>query len=109
MRLLLTVLSRLLSLQVLLSVLLCLTLFFTSTLPAMAAKSAPDKGVVQLDEITEKTEEATKLPPESINSIDKPAAGGPNEIQEQADRDKMKRSTDTELPVIKEIKKALDK
>ena len=102
-------LFRLLPLRMLLSTLLFITLFFTSALPAMAAKSSPDKGVVQLDEITKKTEEATKLPPESINPIDEAAEAGPNEIQGTADRDKMIRSNDTELPMIKEIKKALDK
>jgi len=109
MRQFLAFLSRLFPLQMLLSALLLVTLFFASALPALAAKSAPDEGTVQLDEITQKTEDAAKTPAMSLNPIDESAEGGPNEIQGKADRDKMIQSKDTELPVIKEAKKVLQK
>lgn len=104
-----TFLSRLLPLRMLLSALLLVTLFFTTALPAMASKSALDKGIVQLDEITQKTEAAAKTSPMSLNPIDKAAEPGPNEIQGQGDRDKMISSKNTELPVVKDAKKALKK
>jgi Tfp pilus assembly protein FimT len=91
----------------LLSALLLITIFFTIALPAMASQSALDKGTVQLDEITQKTEAAAKTPAMSLNPIDKTAEAGPNEIQGKADRNKMIRSKDTELPVIKQAKKTL--
>ncbi len=100
-------LSRLLPMQMLLSTLLFITLFFTSALPAMATSNAPDKGAVQLDEITQRSEEVADSTAMSINPLDKPAEGGLNEVQGNADRDKMIRSNDTELPVVKQVKKAL--
>lgn len=107
MKYFLAFLSRLFPIQMLLSALLFITLFFSSVLPAMAAKSAPDSGVVQLDKITEKTEAAAKTPAMSLNPIDQPTPEGPNEIQGKADRNKMVRSDETELPVIKQVKEAL--
>ena len=107
MRQFFTFLSRLFPIRILLSGLLLITLFFTTALPAMASKSALDKGTVQLDEITQKTEAAAKTPAMSLNPIDEAAEAGPNEIQGKGDRNKMIRSKDTELPVVKQAKKAL--
>lgn len=109
MRHFLAFLSRLVPIQILLSTLLLITLFFGTVLPAIASQSALDKGTVQLDEITQKTEAAAKTPAMSLNPIDETAEAGPNEIQGKADRKKMIRSKDTELPVVKEVKKALKK
>lgn len=66
-------LFRLFSMRMLLSVLLFITLFFTSALPAMAARSAPSEGTVQLDEITQRSEDTAATPAKSINPLDKPA------------------------------------
>lgn len=100
-------LSRLLPMQMLLSTLLVITLFFTSALPAMAAQNTSDKGEAQLDKITQRTEDAAVTPAMLLNPIDKDTKEGPNEIQGTADRDKMISSDDTELPVIKQVREAL--
>ena len=102
-------LSRLRPKQMLLSTLLVITLLFASALPAMAAKSMPSKGIEQLDEITQRSESIADTPAMSINPIDKPPEGGINEVQGTADSDKMIRSKNTELPVVKQAKKALKK
>ena len=104
-----TFLSHLLSMRALLSVLLFITLFFTSALPAMAARSAPNEGTVQLDEITQKSEDTAVTPAMSINPLDKPPEGGINEVQGEADRDKMINSKNTKLPVVKQVEKVLKK
>ena len=44
-----------------------------------------------------------------MNPIEKPAEGGLNEVQGTADRDKMYRSKDTKLPVVKQVEEALKK
>jgi hypothetical protein len=104
-----TFLSHLLPMRMLLSALLFITLFFASALPSMAARSAPDEGMVQLDEITQRSEAAADTPAMSLNPIDEPTEGGPNEVQGTADRDKMIRSKDTKLPVVKQAEKTLKK
>ena len=102
-------LSHLLPIRMLLSTLLLITLFFTSALPAMAARITPNEGTVQLDEITQASKDTAATPSALINPLDQSAEGGINEVQGNADRDKMLHSEDTELPVVSQIKKALKK
>lgn len=103
-------LSHLRPVQMLLSALLCAVLFFASSFPALAGKSAPTKGTVQLDKIEQKTQEAIDSPATSLKTIEERSKGSLNEVQGgAADRDKMIRSNDTELPVVKQAEKALDK
>lgn len=102
-------LSHLRSLQILLSILLSAVLFFASGSPALAGKSAPTKGTVQLDKIEQKTQESIDSPPMSLEEVEKRSKGGLNEIQGNADQDKMIHSDNPTLPVVKQIEKAIEK
>ena len=104
------VFSHLRPVRVLLSIVFSILLIFSSSFPALAAKSSPlTKGTVQLDKIEQKTQEAIDSPTTSLKEIEKKGEGGINEIQGSADRDKMIRSKGTELPIVKQTEKALDK
>jgi hypothetical protein len=109
MKRILDLLSRLNPLRILLSFSLLAMLIFSSASPALAARSNPDQGTVQLDQITQKSEETADTPAELMNPIEKPPEGGLNEVQGTADRDKMYRSKDTRLPVVKQVEEALKK
>jgi hypothetical protein len=109
MKYLSTLLSHLRPMQMLLSILLLATLFFSSGFPALAGKSSPTKGTVQLDKIEQKTQKAVDSPPMSLQTIQERSEGGLNEVQGHADRNKMIRSNDTELPMVKQAEKALQK
>ena len=91
----------------LLSTLLVTVLFFTSGFPALAAKSMPTKGTVQLNKIEAKTQEAIDSPAMMACEIAERAKGGLNEVQGSADRNKMYRSNDKEIPAVKQAKKAI--
>lgn len=93
----------------LLSTLLVTVLFFSSGFSALAAKSMPTKGTVQLNKIEAKTQEAIDSPAMTAGEIAERAKGGLNEIQGSADKNKMYRSNDEELPVIKQAEKAIQK
>ena len=87
---------------------------FSNSVPALAAKaSSLTKGTVQLDKIEQKTQEAIDSPITSLEAnqkdIQKKDDGGLNLIQGSADRGKMIRSKGTELPIVKQTEKALDK
>ena len=102
--------SHLRPVRVLLSVVLSIILIFSSSVPALAAKSSsPTKGTVQLDKIEQKTQEAIDSPTTSLKEIEKKGEGGINEIQGRADHGKMIRSKGTELPIVKQTEKALNK
>lgn len=100
---------RLHPLRILLSISLLVMLSFSSASPALAARNNSDQGTVQLDQITQKSEETADTPAQLMNPIEKPAEGGLNEVQGTADRDKMYRSKDTKLPVVKQVEEALKK
>jgi hypothetical protein len=74
------------------------------------SKSAASKGTVQLDQIEKKAEEALDSPAMSLKTIEERSKGGLNEAQgDAADKDKMNRSSDSKLPVVKQTEKALNK
>jgi hypothetical protein len=85
-------------------------LFFGSGFPALAGQSPTTKGVEQLDRIEEQSKQALDNPANSLESIEERSQGALNEVQPNAaDRDKMYRSNDTKLPVVKQVEKAIDK
>ncbi|MCP2727378.1 low temperature-induced protein [Limnofasciculus baicalensis] len=100
-------LSHLRPVQMLLSTLLCTMLFFASGFSTLAAKNIPTKGTVQLDKIEQKAQKAIDSPAMSLETIEKRSQGGLNEVQGDADRDKMNSSNDPKLPVVKQAEKAL--
>jgi hypothetical protein len=77
--------------------------------PAYAAKSAPTKGTVQLDQITAESEKAAESPPMGMNEVIKRSNEGLNEVQGGADMSKMKRSKDSRPAIVGEMEKAVDK
>jgi hypothetical protein len=103
-------LSNIRPVQMLMSVVLSAVLVFTSGLTALAGQSATTKGVDQLPQIEEQSKEALENPAMSLDSIEARSQGALNEVQPNAaDRDKMYRSNDTKLPVVKQAQKAIDK
>ncbi len=93
----------------LLSALLVTVLFFTSGFLAIAAESSLTEGTTQLNKIEEKTQEAIDSPVMTAEEIAERSKGGLNEVQGSADRNKMYRSKDTELPIVKQAEKAIQK
>ncbi len=67
-------------------------LFFASGFPAFALSSAPLKELFQLDKIEQKTQEAIDSPPMSLEAVVERSKGKLNEVQGNADSEKMKRS-----------------
>jgi hypothetical protein len=105
-----TSLSNIRPMQMLMSILLSAVLIFASGFPALAAKSATTKGVEQLNKIDEKSKEALENPATSIESIEERSQGALNEVQpDAADRNKMYRSNDTKLPVVKQAERTIEK
>jgi hypothetical protein len=94
--------------KVLLSTVLVAVLFF-SNLSALAAQSSPTEGTAQLDEIFQKTEEALDSPAMSLEKIEERSKNGLNEVQGDANRDKMIRSENSEIPAAKAVEKSLSK
>ena len=92
---------------VLLSTLLITVLFFSNGFSALAAKSMPTKGTVQLNKIEAKTQEAIDSPAMTADEIAERSKGGLNEVQGSADRNKMYNSGDAKLPAVKQAEKAL--
>jgi hypothetical protein len=96
--------------QMLMSVVLSAVLVFASGFPALAGQSAPTKGVDQLPQIEEQSKEALENPAMSSEAIEQRSQGALNEVQpNSADRDKMYTSTETKLPAVKQVEKAIDK
>jgi hypothetical protein len=96
--------------RVLLSMFFAAILVFGSGFPALAGQSATTKGIEQLDKIEEQSKEALENPANSLKSIEERSQGALNEVQPNAaDRDKMYRSTDPKLPVVKQVEKAIGK
>lgn len=85
-------------------------LLFSNAIPAMAktaTKSDPTEGLVKLDRIQEKSEEATMSSPMSLKEAEQGTKnGGLNEIQGTSNREKMKK--DSKSTVV-ELKKSIDK
>ncbi|MBH8572472.1 hypothetical protein I8752_05360 [Nostocaceae cyanobacterium CENA369] len=73
---------------------LCLTLVVSNAFPAAAigsSKSSPTEGTTQLNEIQEKTDEVARSAPPSLEEVQSKSEKGLNEVQGDADINKMKR------------------
>lgn len=104
-----TILSHVRPIQILMSVVLSAVLIFTSSFPALAASSPLEKGTVQLDKIVQKTEQELNDPATTLEKIQERSQGGLNEVQGSADVNKMNRSNDDKLPIVKQAEQALNK
>jgi hypothetical protein len=82
----------------------------TKNVSQSAIKNTSTKGTVQLDEIEKKAEESIDSPATSLETIEERSKGVLNEVQgDAADRNKMNRSNDQKLPVVKQTEKVLNK
>jgi hypothetical protein len=82
----------------------------TKNVSQSAIKNTSTKGTVQLDEIEKKAEESIDSPATSLETIEERSKGALNEVQgDAADRNKMNRSNDQKLPVVKQTEKVLNK
>ncbi len=67
-------------------------LFFTNVFPAMAAKSQPTDGEVQLTKIEERSEQVLKSNPRSLEEVQaNNSEKGLNAVQGEANKNKMSR------------------
>jgi len=115
-----SVLSVVLSVRFWLSIVLGAILLCANAMPATAKvieskynqgviNKNPDEGVVQLDGILKKSEDALNNPADSLKEVVKRSSKGFNEIQGSVDEDKMVRPTDSEPEILNEINKVLDR
>ena len=96
--------------RVLMSVVLAAILVFASSFPALAGNSDSTKGVDQLPQIEAKSLKALDNPAMDPKTIEQRSQGALNEVQsDAADRNKMYRSNDAKLPVVKQAEKTIDK
>ncbi len=96
--------------RLLMSIVLSAILVFASSFPALAGKSDPTKGVDQLPEIEANSLKALDNPAMDPKSIEERSQGALNEVQsDAADRNKMYRSDDAKLPVVKQAEKTIEK
>ncbi|RCJ42633.1 hypothetical protein A6770_07040 [Nostoc minutum NIES-26] len=73
---------------------LCLTLVVSNAFPAAAigsSKSSPTEGTTQLNKIQKKTDEVARSAPPNLEEVQSESERGLNEVQGDADKNKMKR------------------
>jgi hypothetical protein len=96
--------------QLLLPILLSAVLAFTSGCNAKTNETVAQPGMIQLDQIEKKAEQAIDSPAMSRKTIEERSKGALNEVQgDAADQNKMNRSNDRKLPVVKQTEKALNR
>jgi predicted transcriptional regulator len=109
------------SVRILVTVCFCTIIFASNSVPAFAAISSPDEGTAKLNEIQKRTDNLTKntddiakqdrsVPP-SLKEVQSASKKGINEIQGDADKDKMISPEDAKNATTVEdsIKKAFSK
>jgi hypothetical protein len=92
--------------------LICALIFFANITPAQAAnvaKSKPTDGVEKMQKIDDNAYKNIEDPAMSLDEVQKRSEGGLNEIQGDADKDKMFTSKSSKPAVAQDIEKALDK
>jgi hypothetical protein len=77
------------SIRLVLTVIVCGLLFISNTFPAQAAASNLRSGEANLNEIQRKTDDAGYSDPQNIQEVTREAQKGLNEVQGDADKDKM--------------------
>jgi CubicO group peptidase (beta-lactamase class C family) len=92
--------------------LMCALVFFANITPAQAAnvaKSKPTDGIDRLQKIDDDAYKNIEDPAMSLDEVQKRSQEGLNEIQGDADKDKMYTSKSSKPAVAQDIEKALDK
>jgi hypothetical protein len=89
---------------------ICTLLFVSAALPASAYTTSKDQPL-QDDEVLQKSAEVLRSGPASMKTVQERSSRGPNEVQADADLDKMSRPENSKSAVTIEerIEKALDK
>jgi hypothetical protein len=97
------------------AVVLCTTLVFSNAFPAAAgigtSKSSPTDATTQLNKIQEKTDEMARSAPPGLEETQAETAKGINEVQGDADKDKMHRPSNSKnaTSVQDQVENLLDK
>ncbi|MEB3213731.1 MAG: hypothetical protein VKL39_20450 [Leptolyngbyaceae bacterium] len=107
--------SSLRKVKVLAIAFLCVAVFVMNASPAFAAfgsksSSHSSEGAAQLDETFQESEKAINRQPQSMSEVQSKAQKGPNEIQGDADMEKMRNSSNSseDKSVEQQIKDAFD-
>jgi hypothetical protein len=112
MKLVTNIVSILRPVRFLVASLMCALVFFASITPAQAAnvaQSKPTDGIEKLQKIDDNAYKNIDDPAMSLDEVQKRSQQGLNEIQGDADKDKMYTSKSSKPAVAQDIEKALDK
>ena len=94
----------------LIAVCFCALMFVSNAFPAFAVTSSPTKGEDKLLGIEKEAQEAVLKNPMSLEETQEKASKGPNEVQGDADLDKMKNPSNTKATSFEQqVKKAVSK
>ncbi len=91
---------------------LCISLVFSNVVPTLAAGKPFNHaaaGTTQMNQVLDKSEDTLDAPPMSLKEVEKRANEGLNEVQGDADKDKMYKSRDSRPAIVGDLEKALDK
>jgi hypothetical protein len=77
------------SIRLVLTVIVCGLLFISNTFPAQAVTSNPRDGEANLNEIQRRTDDVGYSDPQGLDEVVKQSNKGLNEVQGDADKDKM--------------------
>ncbi|EGK83664.1 low temperature-induced protein [Microcoleus vaginatus PCC 9802] len=96
--------------RTLITVCFCTLLFVSNVFPALAVTSSPTKGEDQLLGIEKESQEVVLKKPMSLEETQEKASKGPNEVQGDADIEKMKNPSNTNTTSFEQqVKKAVSK
>ncbi len=112
MKFIANIVSAIRPVRLLVASLMCAVLFFANIGSAQAAnvpKSKPTDGVDRLQKIDDDAYKNIDDPAMSLEEVQKRSQNGLNEIQGDADKDKMYTSKSSKPPVAEKLEKALDK
>ncbi|MEG4345238.1 low temperature-induced protein [Microcoleus sp. A003_D6] len=94
--------------RTLIAVCFCALMFVSNAFPAFAVTSSPTKGEDKLLGIEEKAQKVAGEKPMSLEETQDKASKGPNEVQGDADIDKMKNPSNTSATSFEQqVKKAV--
>lgn len=96
--------------RTLIAVCFCTLLFVSNAFPAFAVTSSPTKGEDKLLGIEKEAQEVVLKNPMSLEETQDKASKGPNEVQGDADLEKMKNPSNTNATSFEQqVKKAVSK
>ncbi|MBD1812559.1 low temperature-induced protein [Microcoleus vaginatus DQ-U2] len=96
--------------RTLIAVCFCALMFVSNVFPAFAVTSSPTKGEDKLLGIEKESQEIVLKKPMSLEETQEKASKGPNEVQGDADLEKMKNPSNTEATSFEQqVKKAVSK